>query len=828
MNPWLPIDDILPSLLQTLRRSPAVVLSAPPGAGKTTRIPLALLENDMLGSGRLVVLEPRRLAAVRAAQYMASLLGEPVGRTVGYRIRGEARVSPATRIEIVTEGILTRMLHAAPELPGVTAVVFDEFHERSIHADLGLALVVDVQTHLRPDLKLLVMSATLNGVAVARLLQGAPVIESMGRTYSVDTRYSSFSREGPVERMVADAVMRALDRDEGDILVFLPGQREIRRVERQLQDRRLPGHIAVRALYGDAPSDQQQLALTPGPPGGRKVILSTSVAETSITIDGVRIVIDSGLSRGPQFDPRRGMSGLVTRQVSRATADQRRGRAGRQAPGICYRLWKEEDHPGLPAFAPPEILVTDLAPLMLDATRWGDPHLRGLRFLDQPPAAHVTQAHDLLKRLGAVNSDGAITDHGRRMSELPVHPRLSHMILVACDLGWGAIACDLAALLEDREILDAKGEKDIDIATRLEALQTGRGADRNVRERVLRESQRLREISGVATAEPSRPEPGVLLALAYPERIAKQRKQGSGQFLMAGGTGATVPAWSPLARQEFLAVAEVDGSGTDVRVFLAARLPIEEILEVFSAEIVEEDDIRWDPREESVIARRVSRLGALVLREKSADPESERVLAAFVGGLRTLGPGAFPWEESTQGLRSRSEWLRLSGFAPPGWPDLSDDRLLETLDQWLGPFVHGKVRRTQIKGRDLSHALTALFSRQQLKDLDRLAPATVMVPTGSQIRVSYVPGASPALPVKLQEMFGQTDSPRVAGGRFPLQVHLLSPAGRPLAVTQDLRSFWTTVYPDVRKEMRGRYPKHHWPDDPLAAQPTRKTKRRNS
>jgi ATP-dependent helicase HrpB len=826
MSAPLPIESVLPELTAALRASQSVALSAPPGAGKTSRVPLVLLEEQWMQGRRLIMLEPRRLAARRAAQYMASQLGQPVGGRVGYRIRGESRVSDATQIEVVTEGVLTRMLHEHSDLPGVALLVFDEFHERSIHADLGLALALDVQQHLRHDLKILVMSATLDGLAVSELLGGAPVVESRGRSYPVETRYLSFKHTGQIEPKVTEVIRHTLSEEDGDLLVFLPGQREIRRVAELLNDN-LPSGVAVHSLYGEAGDSVQHAALAPAPKGIRKVILSTSLAETSLTIDGVRVVVDSGLSRVPQFDPRRGMSGLVTVPVSQASADQRRGRAGRQQPGVCYRLWTEEQHRQLPDFTTPEILSADLAPLALDLARWGAMDISGFRFLDPPPPAHLSQARNLLQELGALSSNGSLTVHGRAMSDLPVHPRLAHMLLRGVELGLGALACDVAALLEERDILRGQVQGDVDLASRLQALHSGKSVDRNTHGRVVAEAYRLKKLLGVkSTRETSPHSPGILLALAYPERIARRRGGEGHRYQMSGGAGAVLPKWSLLGRHEFLAVAHVDGVGMEVRIFLAEPVDKAQLMEVFSSQIKTKDEVYWNEEEEAVIMRRAQMLGAVVVAEQTGNSDDNAVRNAMLDGIRRMGLRSLPWTKDALSIKNRSEWLRVQGFAPRDWPDLSDEALFDSLDDWLSPFVNGMTRKAHLARLDMKRVLLSRFTHTQRKLLDTLAPAVLQVPTGSQIVLQYAADSDPVLAVKLQEMFGQTDTPTIADGKAGVVVHLLSPAGRPLAVTQDLRSFWTNAYPDVRKEMRGRYPKHPWPEDPLHAIPTRRTKRR--
>lgn len=821
----LPVDEALPRLREVLTTPGNAVLSAAPGAGKTTRVPIALLGESWLVDKRILMLEPRRLAARRSAEYMAAQLRESVGRSVGYRIRGEAKVGRDTRIEIVTEGILTRMLHHDQELPGVGLVIFDEFHERSIHADLGLALTLDVQKHLRPDLRILVMSATLDGVAVAELLGTPSVVESSGRMFPVDTRFAPQASEAPVEQRMADAILRSLRNDEGNILAFLPGIREIRRTEERLMSSRLPEDVHVHLLFGDAGFQQQSDALAPPPPGVRKVILSTSIAETSLTIEGVRVVIDSGLARTSRFEPRRGMSGLVTTPVSKATADQRRGRAGRTQPGICYRLWREQDHELLPAYPTPEIKASDLAHFALDLARWGDPLGEQLRFLDPPPPAHLGQAWGLLQSLGALDREGKMTRHGKAIGDVPLHPRLAHMIVRGKELGFGASACRLGAMLEERNILAGRGDADIDLQARWYVIMTGRGADRGPLDRIQAQSERLRELANVSADDKGEPPLGVLLGLAYPDRVAK-RKEGSERYQMSGGATATLPKRSMLARHEFLAVGDVDGAGTDVRIFLAAPLSKDDVETIFEGQIVEQEDVRWNPVTQSVVVRMVRRAGALDLGEGKADVEDGRIIGAMIEGIRNMGIDALPWTKETRSFVARSEWVRLNVPGRELWPECSAKRLLDTLDAWLASSLSGVRKKEQLARVDIHSAITSLFSHAQLRELDRLAPERLPVPSGSKIALDYTGEKQPSLGVKLQELFGLIETPRVGGGTIPVVIHLLSPAGRPLAVTQDLRSFWKNTYPELRGRMRARYPRHPWPEDPLTAVPTKKTVRR--
>ena len=819
-----PVEDVIPALREALAASRCAVLSAPPGAGKTTHVPLALLQDRWLGKGNILMLEPRRLAARRAASFMAEQLDERVGRTVGYRIRGDAVVSDVTRIEVVTEGILTRMLHANPELPGVGLVIFDEFHERSIHADLGLAFTLDVQKHLREDLRVLVMSATLDGVSIASLLHGAPVIESLGKLFPVETKYARFASEKPLEVRVTDAIERALATEEGDILVFLPGMRELRRVEEKLLGRSTDD-VIVHLLHGDLSASVQEAALSPALSGKRKVILSTSIAETSLTIDAVRIVVDSGLARAARFDPRRGMSGLVTIPVSRAVADQRRGRAGRQAPGVCYRLWREEDHAQLPEYPVPEIRVSDLAHVALDLALWGAPAGEGLSFLDPPPTAHLAQAQGVLKALGAFAPDGRLTPHGRTMADLPIHPRFAHMIIKAKELGRGSSACELAAILEERDLLGGGAKADVDLAKRIDAYRGGRGLPAGVRERITAQKRRLMETLDIHEEQETDSEVGILVALAYPDRVARKRPEGSGRYQLVNGSVAVLPHGN-LAREEFLAIADVDAGTVEAKIYLAASIESRDLESVFSGEILNEKEIEWNEAKRQVRARSVRKLGAVVLSEQSLGPGGEEITRALVDGIRRTGLQCLPWEKESDRFRSRVRWARKFIKEASEWPDLSDESLAGSLESWLAPFLDGMWKLDQVQRLDLVEILRSRFTHLQLRELDRLAPSHLQVPSGSRITLDYTPADHPALSVKLQELFGLIETPRVGGGTIPVTIHLLSPAARPLAVTQDLRSFWQKTYPEIRKQLRARYPKHPWPEDPLSATPTRRTIRK--
>ena len=822
MTPLFPVDEVLPALCSLLAASRSAVLVAPPGAGKTTHVPLALIRQEWMKGKSALMLEPRRLAARRSAEFMAGLASERVGESIGYRIRGESKVSQATRIEVVTEGILTRKVHDTPDLPGVGIVVFDEFHERSIHADLGLALTLDIQEHLRPDLRILVMSATLDHVAIADLL-GAQVIHSEGTSYPVETRYLRAPVSGPIEPVVGAAIARAVRETSGDILLFLPGQREIIRVAANVNGEDLGPGIRVHLLFGDADPRQQRAALEPAREGERKIILSTSIAETSLTIDGVRVIVDSGLSRLPKFDARRGMAGLVTVPVSVASADQRRGRAGRQGPGICYRLWTESQEASLPRYTAPEILSTDLMPLALDLALWGDPFGEHLRFLDPPPAGHLGQARSVLASLGAIDRQGALTDHGKAIARLGVHPRIAHMILKGKDLGRATQACRLAAILSERDVLRGRPDRDIDITSRWDAVQEGKGIDTALLTRVGVETQRLLRLISEVERRETKSDVGVLVALAYPDRIAKRKATGEG-YLLSNGTAGVLPPRSTLSRENYLAVAEVDGIGATARILLAAPLDKDAIDSAFHADVVRTEETIWEDKAGAALVRKRVMLGALVFEETTEPASGTAARDTVIAAIRSLGLKILPWSVDAETFVRRSEWLRNEGLVPGDWPRLDEASLLQSLDEWLGPWLDGITKRSQLQRLDLLKVLQGRFSYAQLREINTLAPERIAVPTGSLIRVQYEPGNAPVFAVKLQEMFGQTTTP--TAGSVPLMIHLLSPAGRQLAVTQDLPSFWKNVYPEVRKQMRGRYPKHPWPEDPLTAIPTRGVKRK--
>jgi ATP-dependent helicase HrpB len=813
----LPIDAALPDLTAALRGNTAAALVAPPGAGKTTRVPLVLAREDWAQRARrILVLEPRRLAARAAADRMAQTLGERVGDTVGLRVRFGSKISSRTRIEIITEGVFTRLILDDPMLDGVSAVIFDEFHERSLDADLGLALARDVQQGLREDMRILVMSATIDGARIAKLLGDAPVIASEGRAFPVDTRYAGRDAR-PIEPQVADTIMRAMRADTGSLLAFLPGAAEIRRTKALLESRTEPSTDVV-ALYGALTGDEQDRAIAPAPPSRRKIVLATSIAETSITIEGVRIVVDSGLARVPRYEPDVGVTRLETVRVSRAAADQRRGRAGRIEPGVCYRLWDEPQTAALEPFARPEILAADLSSFALDLAAWGGGPDQ-LAFLDPPPKAALTEAKALLSELGAIDGDGRITAEGKLLRRLPLPPRLARMVVDAGTEGDALPAAEIATLIGERSL----GGDDVDLRERLNALRR----DRSPRGREARAmAQRWAEVAS-ATSPQGGGELGVgtLLALAYPERIAKNRGGGSGAFLLVNGRGANIDPASPLAREPFLAVAELAGTAAQGRILSAAPIALAEIEARFSDRIEAREEIVFDAASASLRGRRSRRLGAIALSDQPtpvvANDDTAQKLATGIAGL---GMQRLPWTRSLQQWRDRVMFLRTSEGEE--WPDLSDTALAQSVNAWLAPALAAKTTLGDITADELNTAVRALLPWPLQRRLDTEAPTHFAAPTGSQVPIDYEAEGGPKIAIRVQELFGLDRHPAIAGGKVPLLIELLSPAHRPVQMTRDLPGFWRGSYAAVRAEMRGRYPKHPWPDDPIAAPATRRAKPR--
>ena len=823
----LPIDAILPELKNALEQTNTALLQAPPGAGKTTRVPLALLDAPWRRDGRILMLEPRRLAARSAARFMAKQLNQKPGQTVGYRTRLDTRVSAVTRIEVVTEGILTRLIQADPMLEDYAAVIFDEFHERSLQADLGLALVRESQQALREDLRLLVMSATLDTAPIVRVLGDVPVITSEGRAFPVDALYRPLARNVRVVDQVMAVIQEALADQAGSMLVFLPGAGEIRRVEQQLRGT-LAENVLITPLYGNLKSEQQDQAISPAPEGQRKVVLATAIAETSLTIEGVRVVIDSGQQRRAVFDPNSGMTRLVTARVSRASAEQRKGRAGRVESGVCYRLWSESEQFGLVEYTPPEILEADLAPLVLELAQWGAREASGVAWIDEPPQAHWQQAVALLQWLDMLDSDGAITDHGKAARELGIHPRLAHMVLRGRELGLEVPAAELAALLGERDLLGPGAGADIH--ERIRVLH-GERRDRSL------DPARLKAVHQAAkrlcgSANPGGPEAptetdiGRLLAQAYPDRVARRRSGTAPRYQLSNGKGAVLRDDDPLAKHDWLVAAELDGKAREATIYLAAPVNIPDLEQDLANHIHDTEEALWDDTRGRVVARRVRKLGELVLQEKPlAQLDPVLVQRGLLNAIRKKGLESLPWTDDSRQWCARVRLLAET-FPDDDWPDTGEGALLASLEQWLAPFLAGMGRWSDLGRLDLLNALNSLLGYPAQQQLQALAPVALAIPTGQRIRLDYGPENEPVLAAKLQALFGWTETPRVAAGRVPVVIHLLSPAQRPLAVTADLASFWRNVYPDVRKDMRGRYPKHPWPDDPFTAQAQQGTKKR--
>ncbi|MGN6583483.1 MAG: ATP-dependent helicase HrpB [Rhizobiaceae bacterium] len=811
----LPVNAVLPELSAALGDQGSAVLVAPPGAGKTTLVPLALLESGWIGKDRIVLLEPRRLAARAAARRMASLLDEEPGGTVGYAMRMESRVSDRTRVLVATEGILARMILDDPELQGISAIIFDEFHERSLDADFGLALALDVRNAIRPDLRLLVMSATLDGARVAALLDNAPIIESSGRSFPITIRYEERSPGQPVEQAIAGAVRRALAAEEGGILAFLPGQREILRTTEMLNGS-LPDHVDIVPLYGALDGKAQDLAIRPSSPARRKVVLATSIAETSITIDGVRIVIDSGLARQPRYEPSSGLTRLETVRVSRASADQRAGRAGRTEPGVAVRLWRAEQTNALLPFSPPEIIEADLSGLVLDCAAFGVTDPSGLAFLDPPPEPGLAEARQLLRSLDAIDEDGRITEAGLAMRRLALPARLAHMVVEGARKGSAPEAAELAILLTERGL----GGDAVDLETRLSRFRNDRSA-RAVAARKL--AGGLARMSGQQAKTDAHSSVGELLLHAWPDRVAMARGA-PGRYLLAHGSGAVLDETDALAREKFLVVADLRGSAQNARIASAASVSEAEIRQVLAKRIERRTEVGFDPEKKALRRREVLRLGALVLSEKPLPPpsggEADKAIIEF---LRERGLDLLPWEETAEKLRQRLAWLHAVLGEP--WPDVSDEALLADLDEWLLPFLTGEASLANISAEQVEKALHSRIPHALQRQLDRLAPTHFAAPSGSHVPIRYE-GEEPVLAIRVQELFGMDRHPAIGDAKLPLTLELLSPAHRPIQTTRDLPGFWRGSWGEVRAAMRGRYPKHPWPENPLEAQPTSRAKPR--
>ncbi|TPL75644.1 ATP-dependent helicase HrpB [Mesorhizobium sp. B2-3-15] len=814
--PELPVSAVLPALSEALGSGNSAVLVAPPGAGKTTLVPLALLDAPWLGTSKIVLLEPRRLAARAAARRMAELLGEEPGATIGYAMRMENRTSARTKILVVTEGVLARMILDDPELPGVSAVIFDEFHERSLDGDFGLALALDVQGALRPDLRLLVMSATLDGARVAKLLSGAPVIESEGRAFPVDVRYDERPAGVPVEDAMAKAIRAALADESGSVLAFLPGQREIERTAERLAGK-VGADTDIVPLYGQLDGKAQDAAIKPAPPGRRKVVLATSIAETSITIDGVRVVIDSGLSRLPRYEPASGLTRLETVRVSKASADQRAGRAGRTQAGVAIRLWRAEQTAALPAFTPPEILEADLSGLLLDCAAFGVADPASLAFLDPPPAPALNEARALLRALGAIDEAGRLTDAGAAMRKLALPVRLAHMVAEAASSGHGGEAAMLAVLLTERGL----GGDGADLERRLMRFRTERSpratSARQLAERLARQVGGAKT-SGVVPA-------GTLLIHAWPDRVAKARGE-RGRFVLANGSGAMLDAGDPLAGEPFLVVADLQGKAQNARITAAAASSEEDIRAALGGRIETRRQTSFDRDRRAVRVRETVRLGAITLAERMLPPpagaDADR---AIIEALREHGLSLLTWSKEAQTLRHRLSWLHKGLGAP--WPDMSDEALIARLEDWLLPFLSGAASLAAIDPGTVPAGLASLVPHDLQRKIEALAPTHFDAPSGSHVPIRY-DGEWPVLAVRVQELFGLDRHPSIANGTVPLTLELLSPAHRPIQTTRDLPGFWRGSWTDVRADMRGRYPKHVWPENPLLAAATARAKPRGT
>lgn len=817
----LPIDAVLDELGRTLAANNTAVLVAPPGAGKTTRVPLALLDAPWRKGRKIIMLEPRRIAARASAERMARTLGERAGETVGYRVRFGSKISRATRIEVVTEGIFSRQILDDPELSGVAAVLFDEFHERSLDADLGLALARDAQTGLREDLRILVMSATLDGARVGKLLGDAPVVASEGRAFPVETRYLGRKADAPIERQMADAIAAALRADPGSVLAFLPGAAEIRRTQNFLGERVHDASVEIVPLFGALDAAVQDRAIAPAPKGQRKVVLATSIAETSLTIEGVRIVVDSGLARVPRYEPDIGLTRLETVRASRAAVDQRRGRAGRTEPGVCYRLWDEPQTASLAAYTQPEILSADLSSLVLDLAQWGVRDPATLAFLDPPPVPALKEANSLLHELGALDADGRITAEGQSLRALALPPRLARMIVDSHRLGAGEEAAEIAAILTERGL----GGDSVDLDHRLDQFRRDRSPRASsARSLAQRWAQQVASTEGPA-GEDASPSTGIMLALAFPDRVARNR--GNGSFVLANGRGAAVEQTSSLARAPYIAVGELTGTAAQGRILLAAPIAQVDIETRFADQIENTEEISFDRGAMALRARRKRTLHAITLSETPmALLPSAETARVFAAGLVAAGLDKLPWSKSSKQWRDRVMFLRKA--EGDSWPDLSDAALAADGENWLVPVLYDKTSLKELSSGDLSDALMALLPWELRARLEREAPTHFEAPTGTMLAIDYEAEQGPTIAVRLQELFGLNTHPSIAKGAVPLVLELLSPAQRPVQVTRDLPGFWRGSYAAVRSDLRGRYPRHPWPEDPATALPTRRVKPRGT
>jgi len=831
--PQLPIRHIIAELKNALVKSSAV-LAAPPGSGKTTIVPLSLLDQPWLANKKILILEPRRLATRAAAARMAFLLGEKVGQTVGYQIRFDRQISNKTRVEVLTEGMLTRRIQNDPDLNGVGLIIFDEFHERSIHADLALALCLDL-CQLKADLRLLVMSATLDTSSIARLLGDVPIITGKGQNHKVRIEYLEREATGRISNITTTGVRRVIHEQQGDVLVFLPGTGEIKDVKRQLSAEPAFDDMLILPLFGDLSQGEQDRVILPDPGGHRRVILATSIAETSLTIEGIGCVVDSGWSRRPRFEPSNGLSRLTTVRVSRAVARQRSGRAGRLGPGYCLRLWTKGAHHSLPLFHPPEIVAVDLANLVLELALWGVSEPQDLRWLDPPRLGPYQQARELLCALDALNASGRITDTGKQLAALPIHPRLGHMLLMARKIGQVSLACDIAAILSERDIVKRdRRTLSADLRLRYRLLELWRkkdadavnreGGDPAICRRVDRAARSWHRLVAGKNGPRNVDEMGNLLVYAYPDRIARRRPNQQERYLLATGRGAVLPFGDPLAANEYLVVPQLDAGRKEGRIFLAEPLELSDLKRDHSDLLSESRQVSWDDSSARVVATRRLRLGEIVIKENPlSDVDPEKISRAVLTGIERMGLECLPWDRETRQFQARVNCL--GAWQPEiNWPDLSDRRLQDDLS-WLAPYLMGISRAEQLKQINLKEIFMAMLGWEKQQKLALDAPGSISVPSGSKIRIEYRMEEPPLLAVRIQEMFGKADTPTICGGKVVLLLHLLSPARRPIQVTSDLGGFWQRSYPEVKKELKGRYPKHFWPDDPLAAKATRGVKR---